>query len=89
MTNEIKNTVNGQQIETDDTNEYAVDICWNMEKMSDDELKSTFTEIYDLYHKYDEPENLNRTAEHFRIQIDMIENYCKHMRGFTNFEKCE
>jgi hypothetical protein len=71
------------------TNECAVDITWNFEQMTYDELKTTFDIVYDLYHKYDEPDELNRVAEHFRIQIDMIERFSMNHFKRSMFDKHE
>jgi hypothetical protein len=62
------------------------DLFENMTEMTYYELKQSFDEIYDLYHKYDEPENLNRVAEYFRVQIDMIESYSMKIYNRSMFD---
>jgi hypothetical protein len=65
------------------------DLFENMTEMTYDDLKQSFDEIYDLYHKYDEPDELNRVAEYFRVQIDMIERYSMMIYNRSMFDKHE
>lgn len=70
------------------TNEYThntTDLIRNLERMTHDELKATFNAIYDMYVKFDDTD-MNHAAEHFRTQIDMIENYANQVRSITMFD---
>jgi hypothetical protein len=62
------------------------DFYENMTEMNYHDLKKSFDEIYDLYHKYDEPDELNRVAEYFRVQIDMIESYSMKIYNRSMFD---
>jgi len=62
------------------------DFILNLHKMTNDELQQTFDGIYELYMKYDGDE-FNTVAEHFRIQIDIIENYANMQRNISMFDE--
>lgn len=65
----------------------TTDMLYNMEQMTNDDIQTTFDAIYDMYMRFDETDELNRVAEHFRTQIDMIENYTMKQRGISMFDK--